>query len=171
MWIRTASKRDIPAVRALLVETWHATYDRIYGIERVDEITGEWYSETALVRNLARPEAEFLVADDGTKIAGMAFVAWDGVGEFKPDQQHLEKINLHQLYVLPDRQQGGVGQLLLDEVLTCFPQAHSCVLEVDPENSRAIRFYRRNGFEVTGETANCGREGSGIAALILSKKL
>ncbi len=103
-------------------------------------------------------------------------VASSALPSFMPPQQIAAVqggliISSHQLYVSPGRQQGGVGQLLLDEVLTCFPQAHSCVLEVEPENIGAIRFYRRNGFEVTGETANCGREGSGIAALILSKKL
>ena len=42
MWVRTASKRDLPAISRLLGETWHATYDAIYGAERVGEITGEW---------------------------------------------------------------------------------------------------------------------------------
>ena len=41
MFVRTASERDLAAVRALLVETWHATYDAIYGGKRVTEITNE----------------------------------------------------------------------------------------------------------------------------------
>ena len=35
MFVRTASSRDIEAVRALLVETWHDTYDAIYGPGKV----------------------------------------------------------------------------------------------------------------------------------------
>jgi hypothetical protein len=42
MFVRTAGERDLAAVRDLLVETWHATYDSIYGAERVTEITDEW---------------------------------------------------------------------------------------------------------------------------------
>ena len=80
-------------------------------------------------------------------------------------------MTLHQLYVLPDFQGQGVGQMLLDEMLTCFPQAHSCVLEVEPENEGAVGFYERNGFEVTGKTTDCGRAGSGIAALVMMRKL
>ncbi len=33
MFVRTASERDVPAIRALLVETWHDTYDPIYGVD------------------------------------------------------------------------------------------------------------------------------------------
>jgi len=39
MFVRTASERDLKAVRDLLVETWHATYDPFYGVERVTAIT------------------------------------------------------------------------------------------------------------------------------------
>ena len=39
MFVRSAGERDLAAVRELLVETWHATYDPIYGAERVTAIT------------------------------------------------------------------------------------------------------------------------------------
>ena len=39
MFVRTAGAQDIKAIRALLIETWHATYDSIYGVEKVTEIT------------------------------------------------------------------------------------------------------------------------------------
>jgi hypothetical protein len=48
MFVRSASERDLAEVRALLVETWHATYDAIYGDERVTEITDDWPSLASL---------------------------------------------------------------------------------------------------------------------------
>ncbi len=48
MFVRTASERDLVAIRALLVETWHATYDAIYGAAKVTEITDEWHSIASL---------------------------------------------------------------------------------------------------------------------------
>ena len=48
MFVRTASERDLQAVRDLLVETWHATYDHIYGVERVAAITDDWHSIASL---------------------------------------------------------------------------------------------------------------------------
>lgn len=34
-FVRTAGERDLDKVRALLAETWHATYDTFYGVEKV----------------------------------------------------------------------------------------------------------------------------------------
>jgi hypothetical protein len=77
MFVRTASERDVGAIRALLVETWHATYDGIYGAARVDEITREWHSPEAVRARLFQPDSEFLVADDGNSIGGTAFASYD----------------------------------------------------------------------------------------------
>ena len=65
MWIRTASQRDLEAVHRLLVETWHDTYDQIYGIEKVKAITTDWHSIAALRKRLTLPQSEFVVADSG----------------------------------------------------------------------------------------------------------
>ena len=79
MFVRTASERDLAAIRSLLVETWHATYDEIYGPARVTEITDECHCISALRARLTCPNSEFLVADDGKEIGGVAFaVAEDG---------------------------------------------------------------------------------------------
>ena len=71
MFVRTASSRDIEAVRALLVETWHDTYDAIYGPDKVTAITDDWHSIASLEARLVRPNSEFLVADDGERIGGL----------------------------------------------------------------------------------------------------
>jgi ribosomal protein S18 acetylase RimI-like enzyme len=161
-FVRTAGERDLEAVRALLVETWHATYDAIYGPEKVTELTDSWHSIASLQRRLARPSSEFLVADDGERIAGMAFAAADQEGK---------AVMLYQLYVLPAYQGHGIGGMLLDEILDNFPDAERIKLEVEEQNSRAIAFYRVYGFEQTGRTGNCGVGGSGIPALVFERAL
>jgi hypothetical protein len=65
-FVRTASARDLDKVRALLVETWHATYDTFYGVDKVDELTAKWHSIEALRARLQRKSAEFVVADNGS---------------------------------------------------------------------------------------------------------
>ncbi|MBB6466634.1 GNAT family N-acetyltransferase [Aminobacter carboxidus] len=162
MFVRTASERDLETIKALLAETWHATYDAIYGVERVDEITAEWHSLASLKARLTRPNSEFLVADDGKKIAGMAFAAATSDGKV---------LVLHQLYIRPGNQRAGVGRLLLDEVEQSFPEARTMRVEVEEANAPALVFYAASGFVRAGETANCGAEQSGIPALILEKKL
>ena len=161
MFVRTASERDLQAVRALLVETWHATYDHIYGAERVTAITDDWHSIASLKRQLDRPNAEFLVADDGTQLGGMAFAAVDAAGT---------SVMIRQLYVRPAFQGCGIGGMLLDEIIESFPDATLFRLEVEEANTRATGFYVSQGFVQSGRIANCGAEQSGIPALIFERK-
>jgi ribosomal protein S18 acetylase RimI-like enzyme len=160
VFVRTASERDLAAVRALLVETWHATYDAIYGVERVTEITNDWHSIASLKARIGRPNSEFLVADDGKTIGGMAYAA---------ATTDPKLVMLHQLYVHPSFQGEGIGKMLLDEIEDSFPDARMLRLEVEAANTSALAFYRANGFVQAGETANCGSDQSGIPALVLEK--
>lgn len=162
MFVRTACERDLPAIRELLTDTWHVTYDGIYGVERVAEIAGEWHSLAALKARLSRPNSEFLVADDGKEIGGMAFAASSGDGK---------AVTLHQLYVRPSTQGRGIGKILLMEIENSFPDAEKLRLEVDEANRQAVQFYLARGFVESGKTANCGAEQSGIPAMIFEKLL
>ncbi|MEQ8295661.1 MAG: GNAT family N-acetyltransferase [Nitratireductor sp.] len=162
MFVRTASERDLVAVRALLVETWHATYDPIYGVDRVAEITDDWHSPAALKGRLTQPRSEFILADDGQALGGVAFASADEDGRV---------VTLHQLYVLPAMQGRGIGGMLLDEIVESFPQARRLVLEVEEANVPAIAFYEVHGFSLAGRTQDCGRKGSGIPALVYERAL
>jgi ribosomal protein S18 acetylase RimI-like enzyme len=161
MFVRTAGERDLQAVRDLLVETWHATYDAALGRQRVTEITDDWHSLVALRRQLDQPNAEFLVADDGEQLGGMAFAVADAAGT---------SVMLRQLYVRPEFQGRGIGGMLLDEVIDSFPDATLFRLEVEEANARAIGFYRSQDFDEVGRTENCGGGGSGIPALIFERR-
>ncbi|MBX3529764.1 MAG: GNAT family N-acetyltransferase [Rhizobiaceae bacterium] len=162
MFVRTAGERDLKAVRELLVETWHATYDDIYGVAKVTEITDDWHSIASLRARLEKPRSEFVLADDGKTIAGMAFAT--NVDDGKT-------VMLHQLYVRPAMQGRGVGGLLLDEIENAFPEADKVRLEVEEKNAKAVAFYIGQGFSEIGRTENCGKDQSGIPALIFERPI
>jgi ribosomal protein S18 acetylase RimI-like enzyme len=161
MWIRSAGHDDLEVIRDLLKRTWHATYDHVYGVAKVDAITDSWHSIEALRRRLSKPYSEFVIADDGEDILGMAFASMDG------DRTTM----LYQLYVNPEAQGRGVGTALLVEMESAFPSAARMRLEVEEANTKAIDFYRRNGYRQVGRTENCGSQDSGISALIFEKGL
>jgi ribosomal protein S18 acetylase RimI-like enzyme len=161
IFIRTASERDLPAIQKLLGVCWHATYDEIYGARRVSAITADWHSLQSLKARLAKPYSEFIVAEGSDGIAGMAYASQSDPGF----------VMLHQLYILPDAQGQGLGAQMLGEIEAAFPDAKSVRLEVEAANEKAVRFYGRHGFETVSRTENCGEEESGIAALILEKRL
>lgn len=163
-FVRTAAERDIAALVTLLAQSWRATYLGLYGAERVEAIIADWHSPQAIAANMARPDGEYLVADSGSRIGGMAFASLSGEGDGK-------SVKLHQLYVHPDCQRQGIGRDLFAEIETCFPDVNRLFLEVDPGNSQAIAFYRGVGMEEVGRTENCGPGKSGIPALIFAKGL
>jgi len=162
-FIRSASQSDLAKVSALLGRSWHAAYDAIYGADKVAEITASWHSLDALKRQLARPDSEFVVADDGKRLGGMAYAA--------TDKDETDVVHLHQLYVDPDLTGQGIGRDLFAEVETCFPAAKRMRLEVEPKNERAVGFYSGLGFSEFGWTKNCGSDQSGIPAMIMEKEL
>lgn len=161
--IRRAATPDLDSVRELLVETWHATYDSIYGRDRVKRITDTWHSIEALKARLDNPRNCFLVAStDGFKsIDGTAFATLDN-GKY---------IHLHQLYVLPGSQGCGIGTSLLRAIVENFRHAERISLEAEPANKRAIEFYSKHGFEIVGEGHDCGGIEENIPHLIMEKKL
>lgn len=161
-FVRTAARSDLEAIRALLAETWHHTYDGIYGAERVTEITDDWHAMPRLEARLHQPNSEFLVADSGEDLDGVAFAASIDDGK---------TVMLRQLYVKPSHQGRGIGGALLSEVEASFPQAHRVRLEVEEANQPALRFYEARGFSRAGQTGNCGGDTQDIPALIYEKAL
>jgi ribosomal protein S18 acetylase RimI-like enzyme len=161
--IRPATLADIPAIRDVLVATWHATYDHIDGPEAVTRITDVWHAVEVLQRQVDQPGSCFLLAetDRGQVVATSLAIL----------QRDPTTVTLSRIYILPTRQRGGLGTRLLQATLTPFTGAKLVTLEVAPENTAAIAFYERHGFEHVSQTRNCGNPGSGIAALIYQKVL
>lgn len=163
VFIRTAGNRDVEAIRALLTASWHATYDAIYGVERVNEICASWHASDRIAQNVQRPDGEFLVADDGECLLGVAFATAAEEGRL---------VTLHQLYVRADAQGHGIGGELLAEIEGSFHDAALVRLEVEERNARAVAFYIGQGFVESGRADHCGGDSAaGIPALKMEKPI
>jgi GNAT superfamily N-acetyltransferase len=156
--IRDVAERDAPAVRDVLVATWHHTYDPIFGPEKVEEIVNAWHTGPRLTAEVGQPNAAFLVAErEGRAVA----TASAHRGDDGP-------VCLNRLYVLPEEQGTGVGRRLLQVTLGRFPGAARVWLEVAPRNAAAIAFYERQGFRAEGPRASCG-DRNDLASIIMAK--
>ena len=161
-FVRTASERDLEKVRALLVETWHATYDAFLGAAGVEALIARLLSPAGLRERLRARDSEFLVADDGRTLGGMAYARMP---------EGSKTVELQFLYVRPAAQRQGIGRNLFAELETCFPEAELMRLEVELANAGAIAFYAAHGFIEAGRVENAGPGESGLPALVMEKPL
>jgi ribosomal protein S18 acetylase RimI-like enzyme len=138
VFVRTASQRDLQVVSKLISDTAHATFDALWGTEAVDRMIAVYYSVAALKKKLNRPRSEFLVADDGKVVGGVAFGA--------AVEEDARIVELEMLLVRPDLQGHGIGGMLLEEFETSFFESELMRLEVDERNARAVAFYSTAGF-------------------------
>lgn len=160
MFIRTANERDLPGVSRLIAEAAHATFDSFHDASVVEKLVAERFSVSRLTSLLERQRSEFLVADDGSALGGVAFGAAEG------DDARIVSLDI--LTVRPDQQGRGIGGLLLEEFEQSFFESELVQLDVDEQDARALRFYLDAGF------AEIGRKTGPIASstlLTLQKSL
>ena len=130
-----ATERDVPALRALGVRAWRATYEGVlpgaaveYGIEELFNA----YSLGAAVR-------------DGRMLAAFRDGILVGLLEF--DRVDATRTMVWKLYVDPDAQGRGIGGLLLERLLQAA-RTPEVRVEHDERNVAAGAFFAEFGFAV-----------------------
>ncbi len=146
--IRRAAEGDLQAVRALLAETWHDTYEELLGADWVTEVSGRWHTVENLRKQLDTPGTSFLVAVDEGRI----------VGHILADARKPPVLVISRLYVRPGHQRGGVGGRLLAAAVAEHPETRAQRLDVEARNEKGVAFYRREGFCEIGRTVIEGSE-------------
>jgi len=129
--LRPYRAEDEDAVIALWQRTWQQAYPEIDFAARVAWWRERWRGELV-------PKAAIIVAEAAGALVG--FVTIDTSGY------------LDQLVVAPDRWGSPLANALVDEAKRLSPDR--ITLLVNKDNTRAIRFYERNGFAHAGEDVN-----------------
>jgi putative acetyltransferase len=129
--LRPYRTEDEDAAITLWLATWQKAYPTIDFAARVP-----WWRERW--RNELVPNARIIVAEEAGQMIG--FVTIDA------------KAYLDQLVVAPDRWGTRLADRLVDEAKRLSPD--SITLLVNDDNTRAIRFYERNGFVHAGKDVN-----------------
>jgi GNAT superfamily N-acetyltransferase len=110
-----------------------------HNIEIDDETLGR-----AIEGALADPRlARFLVAADGDRLVGIAYLSFQWTLEYGGRIAWLEE-----LYVVPEHREKGLGSRLLDAALEAV-RASGCLavdLEIERGHERAANLYERTGF-------------------------
>ncbi len=130
--LRRYEPRDEDAVIALWLRTWQTAYPQLDFAARVDWWRERWRIELV-------PAAEVMIADAQGQMIG--FVTVD------PRSLYLD-----QIVVAPERWGSGVGAALIAEAKRISPAGLD--LDVNTDNARAVRFYGKEGFSISGAGIN-----------------
>jgi putative acetyltransferase len=130
--LRPYEPRDEDASVALWLRTWRAAYPRLDFAKRLDWWRKRWREELLPVATVVVAEA------DGAMVG---FVTVD---------RHT--LYLDQIVVAPECWGSGVGNALINEAKRLSPTGLD--LDVNTDNARALRFYARHEFAVSGAGTN-----------------
>lgn len=126
--IRPYASHDEDAAVALWLRTWQLTYPDIDFAARVPWWRARWRDETV-------PRAAIMVAEAEGALIG--FVTVEKASGY-----------LDQIVVAPEAWGRGLAEILLREAKRLSPAGID--LFVNTDNVRAVRFYVKHGFSVTG---------------------
>jgi putative acetyltransferase len=130
--LRRYEAADEDAAIELWRRTWQIAYPRLDFNARLDWWRERWRQELV-------PTAAIVLAQSQTALLG--FVTVD------PKTRYLD-----QIVVAPEAWGGGIAEALLAEARRLSPSGLD--LAVNADNARAIRFYEKHGFAVTGNDVN-----------------
>lgn len=149
----TVTEHSVSALREMACLIWPVAYAGIIPGSQIDYMLEWMYAEETIRREIAEESIAYRwITADGEKIG---FLAAGPVASGAP-------CPLHKFYLLPDRQRCGHGSAAIVALASLVSAAGATSLElrVNRDNTAAIAFYRKNGFEVYAE--DCRAIGGGF---------
>ncbi len=139
------SAEEYPVILKLAREIWGPTYAEILSQEQIDYMIDMMYALAVLEKERGEGIVFELVKENGKPIGFLSY------GPYKPGT-----MKLHKLYLSQSHHGKGIGSRMLSRAKEAAKElgATELLLNVNKHNARAIRAYRRNGFEMIREEKN-----------------
>lgn len=135
--IRKATKDDIAIIHDLAWRIFPHTYREILTAEQTEYMMEWMYSEANLQDQMEHGH-RYLLAYDGAEPVGYVSV----------EQEEEDLFHLQKIYVLPERQGTGLGQMLFRAAVALIKEQHPgpCSMELNVNrHNRAVSFYEHMG--------------------------
>ncbi len=137
------SNDDLSKISHIYEESWKYAYKNIIPQTFLDSIPcGNW------IPHLKDPEMNILVMLDNGKFIGVSTYCRSRFSDFHSFGEIVS------IYLLPEYMDKGIGKQLLDKTISELSNLHfkNIFLWVLEENIRAIKFYEKSGFVLSGKT-------------------
>jgi len=137
--IRRIDVDELEIVRELALIIWPKCYRNIIGPDRVDAMLAVLYATDNLEREMVEHGHVFWIVRVNEMDVGYASAYVDG-----------DRLWLKKLYVRDEFRGLGLGKALIEAALDHFT-ARELALYVNKDNTPAINYYLRSGFQVEAE--------------------
>ena len=140
-----ASVSDLKTLQKIGKQTFIETFAYSNSDEDMQKYLQQNFSEEQLTQELNNPNSAFYFAILDDKTVGYLKINWS---KAQTEQHDMQALELERIYVLNGFQGKNIGQLLHDKTLSIAKTQKSKYLwlGVWEHNSKAIRFYEKNGF-------------------------
>jgi ribosomal protein S18 acetylase RimI-like enzyme len=147
--IRRVTPEDVGTLQNIARQTFSETFSAVNSEENMKKYLDDRFSEEKLANELDNRESEFYFAVIDDRVIGYLKI---NSGNAQTESQDSHALEIERIYVLKEFHGRKVGQLLYDEALKIATKKKCGFiwLGVWENNLRALSFYRKNGFEVSG---------------------
>jgi ribosomal protein S18 acetylase RimI-like enzyme len=143
--IKKASIKDLHDLQEIGRQTFTETFSAFNSEANMSQYLTEGFSEEKLSTELDNTNSEFYFAIHESTVIGYLKVNF---GEAQTELKDNNELEIERIYILKDHQGKNAGQMLYDKAIAIAREksANYVWLGVWEENSKAINFYKKNGF-------------------------
>ena len=134
---RNAEVADSKEISELLKITWLDTYTGLIPIHVIETISREWHNPESIKKQILNTSV----------LVSVVVYESNLIGVFNAQMFANKNYYLNQLYIHPDFQGMGIGNLLLELFKNRY-NPNSIKLSVEEGNVKAIKFYSNKSFSV-----------------------
>lgn len=135
--LQQATPGDILQIRAMAQRIWHEHYTSIIGEKQVAYMLELIYSPAALQRQMEEGQM-FKLVMAGDEVLGFMSVR----------NQREGRYFLHKFYLDNEKRGRGLGEVVFNRLLDCYPDLRELRLTVNRQNYKSINFYFKIGFRI-----------------------
>lgn len=143
--IKKAAITDLKLLQEIGKLTFSETFSSLNTDANMTQYLTEGFSDKKLTTELENKNSEFYFALYGGKVIGYLKI---NSGESQTEIKDKHAIEIERIYILKDYQGKNLGQMLYDKAISIAREKNVTYvwLGVWEENSKAINFYKKNGF-------------------------
>lgn len=149
--IRKATANDAPLLNEIGIKSFYESHGHSGPAADIEEYIAKTYTVETLIKELNNPENIFHVINYNDQPAGFSKIV---LNSQHPLIKSLGVTKLERLYLLKEFYDLKLGMALFRSVLSLSKEEKQTGmwLYTWTKNERAVRFYKKNGFEIIGET-------------------